>query len=376
MEMESVDAQQVARAVLLFLERWLEQLGTSFVPRRARSLGSISALDEALALAKAFVLSGGQTRPGADPEEAGHGVLMLPDVAEEAVSLLSSDEILSRDYATRKQVLSDCANKLVSKENVTMELIEQIKAILSPLRREYLSRGFQTLESLVRDKPKSHGAVVQIADAIVSELRACGWSDEALHASALSIQKSGGLDIPALSRLAEQVSADVECFECYVSVSIPSKRPALPIDETTFSFVDNLPTAVREGRPLKVGPYLKATIAAHDPAAAAVIAHQRTVATLGALKVFLPGSRADVSSDIVGVLVGGTLRTIQVQERLLEEPRFATDREVARILTSSWKVHELRAADPCMTRFACAIVRWWHPTPRAGFCFFGAGSSA
>jgi hypothetical protein len=110
--------------------------------------------------------------------------------------------------------------------------------------------------------------------------------------------------------------------------------------------VDDLPNLVREGRPLKVGPYLKATIPARDPAAAAVIAHQRTVATLGALKVFLAGSQVDVSSDIVGVLVGDVLRTFQVQERLLDQPRFATDREVARILTSSWRVHELRAADP------------------------------
>src|SRR6187431_1420508 len=136
-----------------------------------------------------------------------------------------------------------------------MELIEQIKAIVAPLRREYLSRGFRTLDALIRDRPKSHEAVVQIADALVSELRALGWSDEALHDVALSIRKSGASDIAALTRLAEHVSTDIQAFECYVSVSIPPKRSVLPLDEATFSFVDDLPNLVREGRPLKVGPY-------------------------------------------------------------------------------------------------------------------------
>ena len=67
---------------------------------------------------------------------------------------------------------------------------------------------------------------------------------------------------------------------------------------------------------------------------------------MGALKVFLPGSQVDVSSDVVGVLTNGVLKSFEVQERLLEEQRFATEDEVARILRSSWKVHELRAADP------------------------------
>ncbi|HEX7668109.1 MAG TPA: hypothetical protein VF395_00930, partial [Polyangiaceae bacterium] len=62
---------------------------------------------------------------------------------------------------------------------------------------------------------------------------------------------------------------------------------------------------------------------------------------MGALKVFLPGSQVDVSSDVVGVLTNGVLKSFEVQERLLEEQRFATEDEVARILRSSWKVHEL-----------------------------------
>jgi len=76
-----------SRAYQLFFERWREQLETSFAPRRARTLGAISALDELIALAEGYVRSGGSTRPAIDPEDAGHGVRMLPDVAGEATQL-------------------------------------------------------------------------------------------------------------------------------------------------------------------------------------------------------------------------------------------------------------------------------------------------
>src|SRR5262249_39699053 len=113
-----------------------------FVPRRARTLGAVSALDELLALAEGFVRSGGQTRPAVEPDEAGHGVLMLPDVAHEAADIVTDDEVLKHEYATRKQVLYDLASSLRSKENVSTELIEQLRAVLAPLRPRYLATGF------------------------------------------------------------------------------------------------------------------------------------------------------------------------------------------------------------------------------------------
>lgn len=97
---------------------------------------------------------------------------------------------------------------------------------------------------------------------------------------------------------------------------------------------------------MKAGTYLRARVGAHDPAAAAAIAHQRSVATLGALKVFLPGSQGDVSSEVVGVLDEAGLRSYEVQEKLLEEHRFSDNDEVMQVLRSSWRAHESRAGDP------------------------------
>jgi hypothetical protein len=310
-------------------------------------LGAVSALDELLALAEGFVRSGGQTRPAADPDEAGHGVLMLPDVAHEAADILTDDEVLKHEYATRKQVLSDLASSLRLKENVSTELIEQLRAVLAPLRSRYLASGFDAAVSLVRDAPKSHSKIVAIADALVSELRSLGWSDDALKDAAATARSGGDADPSrALLKLRELVSLEAQEFECYVGVSLPPKRPVFPADEPSFALVDTLPDEPREGRPLKVGPYLRARVKSYDPAAAAVVAHQRSVSTLGALKVFLPGTQVDVSSDVVAVRTSGTLKSFEVQERLVEERRSTTDDQVVAILRSSWKVHELRATDP------------------------------
>src|SRR5690606_38335943 len=64
-ESSGIAAHQ-ARANRLIFERWAEQLETSLVPRRSRTLGSVSALNELLTLAEGFLRSGGQPRPGAD----------------------------------------------------------------------------------------------------------------------------------------------------------------------------------------------------------------------------------------------------------------------------------------------------------------------
>jgi hypothetical protein len=340
-------AEQQRRATQLLFERWLEQLQTTFVPRRARTLGPLSAMEELVSLASAFVRAAGLTRPAADPDEAGHGVAMLPDVAFEAGDILSGDEVLAHAYPVRKKVLAELAEKFRAKENVSPELIEQLRAIVGALRPDYVASSFRTLRDTLRESPKSHESIIAAVDALVSELRRQGWSDEALREAAGDVVSAGLSPVgDAIARLEARVATRAKEFECYVSVSLPQKRPSFPLDEPSFVLVDQLPSGPREGRPLKAGPYIRARVNAHDATAAALIAHQRSVSTLGALKVFLPGSQADVSSEVVGVLSDGTLKALEVEERLLEEQRFATDDDIVRILRSSWRTHELRAADP------------------------------
>jgi hypothetical protein len=343
-ENELVETQR-ERARLLFFERWLEQLETSFTPRRARTLGAISALDELVALAEGFVRSGGQQRPAVDPEDAGHGVRMLPDVAKEAGEVLAGDEILTNEYPTRKSVLLELVHRLESKENATPELIEQIKALLGLIRDQYLTAGFRALRSLTEGKPKRQASLTSIADSLVSELRNRGWSDDGLR-DAIKTANPGADRSRALEDLERLISTPATEFECYVSVSLPQRLAAMKTDQPSFSFVDVLPDVARHGRAMKTGTYLRARVRAHDPAAAAAIAHQRSVATLGALKVFLPGSQGDVSSEVVGVLDAAGLKSYEVQEKLLEEHRFTDDKEAVQVLRSSWRAHESRAGDP------------------------------
>lgn len=336
------------RAAKLFFERWLEQLSTSYPSRRARTLGACAALDELLVLAESWVRSGGQTRPAIDPEDSGHGVLMLPDVADEAAEILRADEILRRRYAQRKVVLQDIATRLKTRENVSQNLVEQLRALLLGVRQGYLRDGFAELQAVVTAEPKHHEQVVALADALVSELRARGWSDEGLEEEALRSQLDAANDnLQAIAGLLTNVSRKDGDFECYVSVTLPAKEPPFPKDDPTFSLVSELPNAPRSGRPLKEGPYARVIVKAFDPMGAASLALRRVLSTLGALTVFLAASRIDVSSEVVAVrLVDGSLRAVEVKERLLEEKRFVSQEGITRILASSWRASSMRAADP------------------------------
>ncbi len=333
------------RALALFFERWLEQLQTTFVPRRARTLSTFAALDELIGLAESHVRLGGQTRPAPDPLDAGHGVHMLPDVADEVGVMLSADEVLRRRYAARKEILQDLASKFKSRENVSQEAVEQLRSVLTVLRKTCTPDAFAVLSELVDSTPKAHAAVFAIADTLVSELRVRGWSDEGLVDAVTHARQTEGATKGGIAKLEQIVSKSAAQYECYVSVSVPQKRLPFP-DDPSFTLVDEVPPTSKARRPMKGGPYIRATIEAFDPAAAAASAYRRCSSTLGALRVFLPGSQLDVSSEVVGVQLVDGLRSFEVQERLIEENRSARPEEAKRILASSWKVNAQRAADP------------------------------
>lgn len=336
------------RAATLFFERWLEQLRTTYPSRRARTLGACAALDEVLALAESWVRSGGQTRPAIDPEDSGHGVLMLPDVVEEAAAILRVDEVLRRRYPHRKAVLDESVTRLKAKENVSQDLIEQLRALLLGIRQGYLRDGFAELQALVNAEPKHREQVVSLADALVSELRARGWSDEGLEEAAVVAMSDAANDhLKAIPGLLANLSKKEVDFECYVSITLPPKELPFPKDDPTFTLVSELPEVTRSGRPLKGGPYARVKVRAFDPTGAASLALQRVLSTLGALTVFLAASRIDVSSEVVAVrLADGSLRAAEIKERLLEEKRFVSQEGITRILASSWRASSVRAADP------------------------------
>ncbi len=340
----SADGERAAR---LFIQRWLEQLRTSFVPRRARTLSVHAALDEVLALAESSIRSGGATRPAIDPEASGHGVHMLADVASEAADLITADEVLRRTYPGRKTVVHELVSRLEAKENVTQRSVETLRSVAVVLKRDAVVDGFDLLVQLIATAPKEHRAVVQVAENLVSELRHRGWSDEALEVAGRSALRDSGTDsLNAVQNLRAKVIVDPVAFTCFVAVSLPENRPPFPEEDDTLTVVDALPELPRKGRPPKHGPYLRVSAIAFDQHAAAAIAHRRVLSTLGALTVFLPRTSIDVSSELVAVQVGEQLVTIELQERLLEESRNASTEEQKRILRSTWKASGSNLADP------------------------------
>jgi len=177
----AADDQLQERAAALFFERWHEALATAFPSHRARTVSASAALNEVLALADSFVRSGGVTRASADPAESGHGVGMLPDVASEALAILRDDPILKKRFSAREKVLAAIIERLRTKENVTTELVEQLRALVMSLRERYLEAGFEEAEQSVSEQPKRQEDVEKLSGAIVSELRYEGWSDEGLR---------------------------------------------------------------------------------------------------------------------------------------------------------------------------------------------------
>lgn len=338
------------RAARLVFERWTEQLETSYLPRRARTLGTCGALDELTALADGWVRSGGLMRPAVDPDDGGHGVAMLPDVGAEAERAIRDDVFLRRRQPQRRDVLADAAKRLKGEkpdDTAVRESLALVRALMKRWRREYLTGSFDELERIVANEPAAAEDLISLAESVVSELRALGWTDVGLGEAARHAISERGATPAAISVLRGIVLREASDFTCFVSLTLPRIRPPFPQDDATFALVDGLPVGEVVGRAPKRGTQVRVTIKAFDVTAAALTAHRRVLSTIGALTVSLPASRIDVASDVVGVVLpDGRLRGCEVQERLVEERRTAKPEEIVSILASSWRTSATPAADP------------------------------
>lgn len=292
-------------------------------------------MDEAIALALSWSRSGGVTRPAVDPVDGGHGIAMLPDVACEAEEFVKNDEVLKRRFPARQKALLDPLAKLKGKEWPT-QLVESLRILNGSIRTAYVQEAFLEAEAIIRDNPAERHALVRMCGSIVSELRSLGFSDEHLRGAVEQATRSAAGDaataIPLLSRLVATASRS---FTCFVGLSLPAKRPAFP-ELDSFALVERPPPVLEGQRPLKDGPHLRVTVEARDEHGAAVQAHGRATATIGAATLYLPRSGVEVASPIVGVLTGDKARTFDVHERLPEEDRLAKPSQITRILESSW----------------------------------------
>jgi hypothetical protein len=334
------------RAAKLFLDRWQESLETTFPSRRARTLSAGAAVEELLALADSWVRSGGVTKPAATPADGGHGVAMLPDVVDEALGIVKADPVLEARQITYQCAFKALIPNLKQKNQISAERVLQLKVLFENVRRVYIDDGFATALNLIGSSPENHDRIERVASAIVSELRAIGWSDEGLKEVTLAVRKAAVGHVAAVGQLQVVVSVPRRNFVCYVSVTIPQHCPPLNSADPTFSIVESIPEAPNSKRPLKGGPYARVCVVAYDPMSAGTSAYRRVLSTLGAVTLFMPGSGIGVASEVVGVAEGESVRSFDIQERLPEEKRSASAQEVNRILGTSWRASSMPTTDP------------------------------
>lgn len=342
----AVTEQARARTARLFFDRWFEQLESTNTARRARTLGTAASVDELITLAESWLRSGGMTRPAIDPEEGGHGVVMLPDVAAETEKILRADVYLERVHLARRDALLEAVARLKSEKPDDIRAAAQLRVLVAPVSRLYAGGAFSCVLDIIERQPSAGDDVVSVCENIISHLRWIGWTDVALREVASDIDQRLGRSEHGVAALREALTAVPSEFTCYVVVTLPHPRPPTSVDDPTFSIVEVLPSLQHRGRPIKAGPYARVVVKALDPSGAAVLAHRRVVATMGALSVTLPASRIDVASEVVGVVVGDHLCGCETQERLVEEKRTAGRDELIRILSSSWRASSTPAADP------------------------------
>lgn len=334
--MASAGKQTPERAATLFITRWREAVITTFVSRRARTLSACAAVDEAIALAESYVRSGGVTKPAVDPSESGHGVAMLPDVAEEALHFLRNDKVMNARFARRKEALCELCEKLTKKETVTPALVAQVRAVFGSINRTYLREAFEVASHLIASEPGLQEAIEHLAGALVSELRYQGWSEHALHEAA----KDADPTKPAamVTDLAGRLLVSARDFACFVSVDHHGHTQVFPTTEGSFALQDSPPSAQAGGRPMRSGACVRVVVSATDHVAAAHLAYRRTLSTLGAATIFVTGSGINVASHVVGVEGdGGKITTLEIDDRLVEERRFARPDQVRDILIASWR---------------------------------------
>lgn len=337
------------QALRLFLARWQEQVRTSFIPRRARTLSTHAALDELLALAESTLRSGGETRPSIDPEEGGHGVRMLADVSAEAVKISRADAVLKTQHPARLEAAVTVASRLKDPRSVSVGDVATLRALVVRLRDCALRDACVFLRTCLDQSSPSYGGTAFAAEAMVSELRALGWSDSALGelgAEAIRRSAASSGDIEDTIRYIEsEVARSSSDYVCYVAVDASAKLPPFP-NARGLKLCDALPKLATAGRALRRGKYLEVKVAAYDRFSAAEVAHRRVIATLGALSVFLRRGHVSIASDIVAVRVDGDLHAIEVGDALPPEKRRVREDEQTRIVETAWLAASSGRPDP------------------------------
>ncbi len=265
---------------------------------------------------------------------------MLPEVIREATSLVRADPVLKRTQSELVPLLCDELEKLGHQELLEATVL-RVEAFGESLRRTYLPDAFATLQSLAAESRELF-AIEDVCVALVSELRARGWSDA-------SLSDAFGRDIPDLATFVgslRELDVPPRQWTCYAAVTITSQRSALEVADR-ISLVDSLPTGEVVGPPpARTGPYARLHVDAVDFRYAAEAAFSQVSSVLGAAAVFVKTDLLVRSSTVVVETPAG-LRSFDAHLRLPRESRRAKPDQLKRIVRS--------AADAAATRITDSI---------------------
>lgn len=329
------------RAISFARARLIELCASESAPSRsAPTLSTRAALEEALALADARLRSGGVTRPGADPANAGHGVSTLPEVVEEALSLISSDHVIKRASGSLIDPLRKSVERLRA-DDVTQGDIEKTRGFANRLFATFIEDAFALIREIAVDRPKALSELEVACEQLAADLQARGWSSETLSSEVEQLSDAPDSFLASLERLCDVFLRPAREFLCYVPVLASRLREPIPQD--VLKVVDAITGPIPAGAPLK-GPFAELRVVAHDGRVAAEIANGRASSVLRAVALFVSPD-IGVRSTVVIVDDGGVRSRVNLSVGLRREPRFATPGQVSRIARSALAATQMESSD-------------------------------
>lgn len=309
----------------------------------SRTLSSRTAVEEAFLLGRAWLRSGGKTIPTADPNDAGHGVSTIREVAQEASDILRNDVVMKdRNPVVRDQLMVELELFCRVDPEVTESGLARLKAGLDVLQVSSVADGWQTLAALVEHSPHRLLDIEVALGATIADLRARGYSDDGLHQHFLALQDT----VQSLYELASRLDGRLHEYQCYVAADTSGAEDA-DLRAGGMTPVVKLPFEP-EGRPIPRGPFLGVAVRAVEASDAARAGLRRVDALLGAAAVFLP-SLLEVRSRVVVVDGRSERIAIDVNENLLiKEKRGITKGQVARVLGAMNQSERGSVSDPVL----------------------------
>lgn len=298
------DDEVRARAAQLLGARWRELLGTTTpISRRARTMGTCASLREVILLA--------QYARHADDDDLpkSRGEKMLPNVSQEALSILRNDRALAENTSLREALVE--ALEPIAKDGShapTRAALDCLKSLAGHLELEYLALAQASLEKHFLSPKPSLVEFEEGVEQIASHARALGWSDEGLVGVFEAVSVGTNEPVNVLRALCARIASATVDHSCSASVDLGETAPSqfdldrhgVHISEDNASF------------------RIQVTVPAHDSWAAARAAIRRIAAIIGAPNVFQKQPSRLQSSQIV-VIANGQTTEVDGGERLARD---------------------------------------------------------